>query len=140
MTEPPFADYEKRIPPVKQHPRSPRAVVIIILIGALASLIAMAVNAYSHEAASGFQYPAACCWGPAAGRTGDCGEIPSKSVREGPNGYELSLIPGDHPKITAPLHLTVPYGKEQVSPDSKYHVCLAPDLSARCFFAGAHGS
>jgi hypothetical protein len=136
---PQFRDYDAT-PDPKQSNHAPLRLWLIAIFILAIGCLALAVKAVAHEAVSGFVYPASCCWGPSAGRTGDCGEIPNASVREGPNGYELSLVPGDHPKVNAPLKLTVPYGKEQISPDSKYHVCLAPDLSPRCFFAGAHGS
>lgn len=141
MTREPWNDFGT---PTEPKPTAARTV--FILMGLSAALIAAVLliwsvqKARAHSAPTGWEYPTSCCWGPAAGRTGDCDEIPDESVVEGPNGFELSLAPGDHPKVRTPLSLAVPYGKERLSPDGKYHLCLAPDMSARCFFSGAHGS
>lgn len=117
-----------------------------ILSGAIMASSVLFSGAGAHDAPAtaqlpdGWAYPIRCCWGPATGRTGDCGMIPASSVVEGPNGFEITLVPGEHPKVTAPLQLTVPYGKEEHSPDGAFHLCLTPDMKARCFFAGARGS
>lgn len=88
-----------------------------------------------------WEYPTRCCWGPANGRTGDCGMIPSSAVKEGPDGYELNLQPGDHPYVTKPSRFVVAYDKAEVAPDGAYHVCFRKrsdgGLEVRCFFAGS---
>ena len=109
----------------------------IALAGMLAGgLVFAAVQASrAHEAPSRlWDYPLSCCYG--IGRGGDCDEIPATSVREGPNGYEVTLAPGDHPMVEGPMSFIYPYAKTQSAPDGRYHVCFKPDMSVRCFFAG----
>jgi hypothetical protein len=116
------------------------------LIASAVAVMAWTGQAFPHDALptaaqpKGWAYPFSCCWGPSAGRQGDCHDIPASAVVEGPNGYEVTLAPGDHPMIKAPMSFAFPYGREQIAPDGLYHVCFAPDLTPRCFFAGAHGS
>lgn len=112
----------------------------LILALCLASVIVPWHLGYAHDAPTGWSYPTRCCWGPAAGRTGDCAMIPASSVVEGPDGYSVSLAPGDHPLVKKAVHFTVPYGKAEMSPDGEYHVCLSSIMEPRCFFAGARGS
>jgi hypothetical protein len=113
----------------------------------LAAAFILLVPARAHQAmqtaaaALGWEYPIRCCWGPANGRTGDCAMIDDKTVREGPNGYEVTLNPGDHPLVTKEtVSFTVPYADAQDAPDGAYHICLVPStLKQRCFFAGSRG-
>jgi len=69
-------------------------------------LIAFAPGALAHDAASGWAYDPFCCNGDS--ETGDCQMIPSKSVKVTPNGYRVTLVPGDHRLVT------------------RYHVFLLP--------------
>lgn len=97
------------------------------------------ISARAHDAPSGIPYPARCCWSPEAapaGRPGDCDEIPTKAVKVGPEGYIVTLSPGDHPMVKAPLRVVVPYEKAEPAQDGMYHICFAYDMSVRCFFAG----
>jgi len=113
----------------------------LMLIAGLVLILFLAVSgAWAHTAPTGWQYPTSCCWAPAQGRVGDCAEIPTDSVKEGPNGYQVTLSPGDHPMVTADVSFIVAYADAQTSPDGLYHVCFRQDMSARCFFAGARGS
>lgn len=116
-------------------------------IGAMASAVIVIVfllfvwieYARAHEATTGWSYPASCCWSPQtapAGRQGDCDEIPTSSVVAGADGYHVSLRPGDHPMVNQPHSFVVPYDIVKPAVDGLYHVCFAPDLSVRCFFAG----
>lgn len=119
----------------RSHRRGLITIWVMGILGALIFAYATMADADAHS-----WYPVACCWGPSAGRQGDCAEIPDKSVREGPNGYQVTLAPGDHPMVKQPISFVVPYADAQTSQDGLYHVCFRHDMTARCFFAGARGS
>lgn len=85
-------------------------------------------------------YPSRCCWSPQtapAGRLGDCDAIPTSAVKVGPDGYVVTLNPGDHPMVKEPLTFVFPYDKTETSLDGGYHVCFSSIMKPRCFFAGA---
>lgn len=110
-----------------------RLFLAVLIVGLLAWLIN---ESRAHEAPLGWLYPANCC----SGR--DCAEAPSGSVREGPNGYEVTLLPGQHPMVKDEPHsFVVAYDARQIrdSPDGRFHVCLSPQLRLLCFFAGSRG-
>lgn len=111
-------------------------------LGVIASLL-LASGAYAHDAVSGkFTYPMSCCWSPEAapaGRPGDCSQIPSKTAKAIVGGYSVTLHEGEHPMVKAPLSTVVPYPKTRQSPDNEFHICFAPDMSVRCFFAPPPG-
>lgn len=113
---------------------------LILLLCAFVLAYFTMTGAFAHKAPTGWAYPTSCCWAPAQGRVGDCAEIPTDSVKEGPNGYQVTLSPGDHPMVTEGVSFIVAYADAQTSPDGLYHVCFRRDMSARCFFAGARGS
>ncbi|GAA4108647.1 hypothetical protein ACFFTN_01250 [Aminobacter aganoensis] len=104
-------------------------------IAALGMAVLAATNAKAHEAPSGWRYPLSCC------SNRDCGTVPATRVKEGPSGYEVTLLPGDHDFITAktgPRSYVIPYAETKDSPDGLYHICLLPtSLKQLCFFAGA---
>lgn len=76
----------------------------------------------------------------------DCQPIPDSAVKITPQGYVITLQPGDHPmlaKETRPHTYTVPYAKARVSldPEQKFFACIYPDPSSmRCFYAKPSGS
>ncbi len=98
-------------------------------------------DAGAHKSPLAWEYPTRCCWGPASGRTGDCAMIDASTVKEGPDGYHVTLKPGDHPLVTKEtISFVVPYSEAEDAPDGAFHVCLIPStLKPRCFFAGAKG-
>lgn len=107
---------------------------IVLIVGSIFSLTI--ATAYSHEASMGWKYPFSCCG------EGDCSQIAGESVKQTPNGYEISLLPGEHPQIkTKSFHYMVPYAIARTSLDGEYHLCLAPEpsLAFRCFFKGLEG-
>lgn len=88
--------------------------------------------ARAHEAPSGWVYPAVCC------SNRDCNMVKADRVKEGPDGYEVTLLPGDHDFVkTKPVSYVIPYDKVKDSPDGAYHICINPALTMLCFFAGA---
>lgn len=108
---------------------------------ALSWALILATGARAHEAHSAqWTYPTFCCWGPSEGRRGDCDMIPDHAVRERPDGYHVTLEPGEHPMVKKPLSVVVPYQRARVAPDGAYHVCFDQMMGVRCFFAGARGS
>jgi hypothetical protein len=100
--------------------------------------------AFAHTAPSmTWNYPLRCCWSPTAapaGRPGDCDAIPKDAVKITPAGYEVSLVPGDHPMVTEPISFVVPYAEAEQSKDEDYHVCFRAAMQPRCFFHPPFGA
>lgn len=132
------------MPPEEQDNRILLIIVAIMAaIGLFCLFAAFVTGAWAHEAVSGMPYPARCCWSPQAapaGRPGDCDEIDDKSVTAVQGGYQVTLVPGDHPMVKAPLSLIVPYDEVEHAEDGKFHICFRADMTKRCFFAGSSGS
>ena len=96
-----------------------------------------------------WKYPWACCSG------NDCAKIEGSAVKQTPDGYEVTLNPGDHPMITEATGTKVyviPYNDERVkvSPDGDYHICIRSattvnadpakgPLTVICFYRGPEG-
>lgn len=94
--------------------------------------------AYAHEAPSGMKYDAYCCNGNRV--NGDCEMIPASSVRVTPDGYEVTLRPGDHRMVTVKHVFHKSYSETRVSTDNEYHACLFPDEhTLRCLYAPPMG-
>ena len=109
-----------------------KLISVLAAAAATSPLAPLTVNA--HQAPSGWSYPVQCCSGI------DCGEIPTSAVKETPDGYRVTLKPGDHVMIQAPFDTVVPYAKAKAAPDGAYHICLSPALQVLCFFAGPRGA
>jgi hypothetical protein len=105
----------------------------LALAGAAALVAAMAVKGWAHQAPTGWAYPFECCAGI------DCAEIPANAVKETPDGYRVTLSPGEHPMVKAPFAAVVPYASARSAPDGAYHICLSAQLKVLCFFAGSRG-
>src|SRR5690349_12859091 len=82
--------------------------------------IMLMTRSYGHQAPSGWSYDPFCCNGK------DCAEIPTETVKPVNGGYSVSLTPADHPMVTKPHTLLVPYDKVKNSQDGQYHICLYP--------------
>ncbi len=103
--------------------------------------------AFAHEAHSikgdplGWVWPGECCNSAATSPNGDCAVIDPSTVREGPDGYHVTLKVGDHPRLkTKGYTAVIPYSVARNSPSGEYGICLGTDGSHRfCFFAGARG-
>lgn len=101
--------------------------------------------ALGHEAMSikgdplGWVWPPECCNSAATSPTGDCAVIDPSTVREGPDGYIVTLRVGDHPRLkTKGYTAVIPYHLARDSPSGEYGICLTTDGNHRfCFFAGA---
>ncbi|MBP1848593.1 hypothetical protein [Rhizobium halophytocola] len=103
-----------------------------VLLTAVLSLCASSVPA--HEARTGWRYDSYCCNGD--GHSGDCQQIPSKSVSIIQGGYKVTLAPGDHRLATHAHIFHGPQDRARKSHDSEYHLCLFPDENTpRCFYA-----
>ncbi|WP_088937477.1 hypothetical protein [Rhizobium sp. N122] len=103
----------------------------ILLAGAMMML---ATATHAHQAPSGFTYDPFCCNGD--GENGDCQRISSKTVRPNNEGYEVTLLPGDHRLATRRHVFSIPQGEVKESPDGAYHLCLFPNEdTVRCFYA-----
>ena len=90
--------------------------------------------AAAHKAKSGMAYEAWCCSGK------DCAEIPDESVSAGPDGWVVTLWPGQHPMVTKPIHRVIPYRTARPSEDGRFHLCLWPtEADDRCFYAPPQG-
>jgi hypothetical protein len=107
----------------------------------LAGVIAAATvlddgSALAHSPNSTWTYPPACCHGDPV--TGECGQIPSRTVTPRPDGYVIILRPGDHQRVTHPDRYFVPYDAVIPSGDDNFHICLHPtEEHENCFFAPA---
>ncbi|ODT05485.1 MAG: hypothetical protein ABS58_15535 [Mesorhizobium sp. SCN 65-20] len=95
----------------------------------LPALIVDIPTASAHQASTGWPYPLACC------HDGDCATIPGRAVTEGHGGWNIDLLPGDHPRVTHRNRYFVPYGSEIPSQDREFHICLHPtEEQENCFF------
>jgi len=109
---------------------------------ALAAIVALAAAparpAAAHQAMSGWSYPYECCSGV------DCAELAPAAIRETPDGYLVTVVPGGHPMwpVTkpGPLQLAVPYRDARPSPDGRFHLCIDQTGKRLCFFAAIGGS
>ncbi len=74
----------------------------------VAITIAGSIDAFAHQAPTGWTYPWACC------HDMDCREVKASSIREGPKGYVIrstgEVIPMTDSRI-------------KNSPDGEYHWC-----------------
>lgn len=75
---------------------------------------------FAHMAATGWAYPISCC------ADYDCKEIPSERVQTLPQGYKITLWPGDHEFVTQGIWFLIDYGDKRLkdSPDGYYHICI----------------
>lgn len=65
----------------------------------------------------------------------DCAPIPASAVSPGPNGWRVTLRPGDHPLVRNQVSHLVPYGTERRAVDGRYHACLFPtEQTLRCIY------
>jgi hypothetical protein len=101
----------------------------------LTTLFVLSVSpAFAHMAPSGMKYDAYCCQGTEV--HGDCAPIPSSDVRATPDGWVITIRPGDHPMATKVHVFTKEYGSEHHSTDGQYHLCLFPnENNVQCFYA-----
>ena len=115
---------------------------VIAGIGFAMILGAVTDDARAHRAIPtaaqplGWQYPISCCSGT------DCAEIPDEAVKETPDGYLVSLLPGQHPMVTKePFSILIPYNSIKIknSPDGLHHICISRTGHLFCFFAGPRG-
>jgi len=74
----------------------------------IVAALAYALPSMAHDAPSGWQYDWQCC------QNLDCRQISSSLVKEGPNGYVITID-----------NETVPYKDARIknSPDGMYHWC-----------------
>lgn len=103
-----------------------RVLLVVLILGlALGALIALTAlapsRAAAHEAVSGWAYDRNCC------SDEDCARVSARLVRTTPEGWLLSVEPGDHPFVKSPRTYLVPYGarKERVSGDTEFHACIS---------------
>lgn len=131
-----FVEAEEARKQREQEAANRRFLIILWLMSAIAVgcfIGALVTGARAHEAPSGWKYPLECC------SNRDCTEVPASRVSEGPQGYRVTLLPGDHDFITAAASYLIPYASTKPSPDGVFHICILPNMSWICFFAGARG-
>jgi len=99
-------------------------------------ILATAGQAVAHE-----WYDPTCC------SDKDCAPIPFESVVVTGEGYEVTLLPGDHPLVRTPIKRFFPFGDEDVLPsqDMKYHACVMPGSPSAspgiiCFYVVGSGA
>lgn len=108
----PVEDYElEAFASPKTERRSIFAFVIIVAV-AVALLIWAGVEAFAHQAPSGWNYPASCC------HNRDCGQVPADWIEEGADG--ITVLPTGE---------QIPYSDTRIkdSPDGLTHWCRNPD-------------
>ena len=93
-----------------------------------AILLSIPSLAAAHDAPSGWSYDLACCYNR------DCRPISSSAVREGPDGYVITID-----------NETVPYTDTRIkdSPDGLYHWCTVDgrdDGRTICLYVPPRGS
>jgi hypothetical protein len=103
------------------------------LPAALALACAVASPSFSHS--DGDQtYDPWCC------NTRDCAPIPASAVTAGPNGWRVTIRPGDHPMARNAVTHFVPYGSERRADDGRHHACLFPtEQTLRCLYVPPQG-
>lgn len=94
----------------------PLAAAVAVLI-----LMLLAPRLLAHDAISGWKYDNFCCGG------NDCQMITLDHVEVTPEGYVVTLAPGDH--VTAKkLHRKLfRYGEVRQSGDEHFHACILPN-------------
>ena len=112
--------------------------VLVLVVAAIANV------AFGHQAQTGWTYGAGCC----SGR--DCAPIPPDRVQIAPEGYLVTLEPGDGPFVRDRMQklfaypdgragFFVPVGGKMIkkameSGDSEYHACVTPGGSLICLY------
>lgn len=103
-------------------------------IGILSAL--WVTDAAAHTAPTGWEYSQICC------SNRDCAPIPDSAVKETNDGYQITLMPGQHPMVKDKVfQATIPYnsGKLKDSPDGMYHACILSTGHVMCFYRGPRG-
>lgn len=99
-------------------------------IAAVLALGLMATPALPHD-----WFDPWCCNGQ------DCAEIADGRVKVLPDGYEITIRPGDHPMAKTTIVHKVAFKDTRVSKTGKHAACLFPDETVmRCFYAAVGGS
>lgn len=101
----------------------------------LAAIVLSTATAAAHSFYDGY-----CCQGNAEGTMGDCAPIPKEAVKVVPGGYQITLLPGMHRKVTEPQTYFFEYAKARWSKDERYHACIYPTQKIlRCFYHPLQG-
>jgi hypothetical protein len=81
-------------------------------------------------------YDTYCC------NTKDCAPVVASTVVVTPDGWRVTLGPGDHPLVTKPIMALVPFTSSKIrrSQDSDFHVCVFPADTVRCLYVPDFGS
>ncbi len=111
------------------------------MIRSLFLALLLSAPAWAHEAQSTAGQPLGWNWDPVCCGSRDCAIIPDSAVVEGPDGFHVTLGPGQHPMLTTKGYSAViPYGSEKTSPTGEYGICLASEGTYRfCFYSGGKG-
>lgn len=109
---------------------------LILMFGAAVMMAIALTPVFAHQAPLGWSYAAKCCSGK------DCAQAVKGAVIEGPSGYEITILPGQHPMVKDKVFRAVlPYDSKKIidSPDGLYHVCISPSGGLLCLYAGSRG-
>jgi hypothetical protein len=121
----------------------PLLILAIVAWVAIGFVFSWVTGAVAHEATTvqghhlGINYPPGCCSSAITNpTTGDCSPIDDRYVKEGPDGYEIDLPVGAHPKLKKRGYKgVVPYSAARQPLSNDFHICLATDGANRfCFF------
>ena len=70
----------------------------------------------------------------------DCAPIPASAVTAGPDGWRITIRPGDHPLARNAVTHLIPYGQERRATDGRHHACLFPtEQTLRCAYTPPRG-
>jgi hypothetical protein len=128
-------NFERRYPCARQIAYGILVYIAILFAFVIFPIIAALYSpAEAHEAPTGWTYPLYCC------SNRDCVMLKSERVTEGPDGFRVTLLPGDHDFVKQQTSFLVEYKSAKPSPDGAYHICISPELKMLCFFAGTRGS
>lgn len=81
-------------------------------------------------------YDSDCC------STQDCAPAPVGSVTATDTGWQVIILPGEHPMVKRNVSTFVPFGdpREKRSKDARFHACITPGQRFLCLYVpGAQG-
>ena len=91
---------------------------------AVVAIYGFAISARAHSF-----YDPWCC------NQRDCQPIPAHAVEIVPEGYRVTLKPGEHHMVNETVVHVVPFSEARDAPDGAYHACLYPTQHVmRCFY------
>lgn len=81
-------------------------------------------------------YDPACC------SVDDCAPVAADVVRATDEGWLVEVLPGQHPYVSRPIRLVIPYGSHKVrsSQDDQFHLCVGRSQNIFCVYVPMFGA